>query len=393
MPISQIIGYLIALYAIIEIVGYGPISIYFNKKAARENKPKKGFFKDSFDSILFAVIAATLIRWVSLEAYTIPTPSMEKSLLVGDFLFVSKLHYGPRTPTTPLQLPLTHQTIWGTSLPSYSDLIQLPSFRLPGFSEIKKGDCVVFNYPADDEKYPVDLKTNYIKRCVATAGDVLEIKDKQLYINGMQSGNFVNMQFSYFIETDENMAQIFRKMDITDVYQYQGTMGYVVMTSPAKIYELKQYSFIKNITEIKKEAHLAEARVFPNNSKFDWNEDNFGPLTLPSEGMTITITPENLPLYETAIIKYEGNKNVKIENGKLFIDNNETTSYTFKQNYYWMMGDNRHNSLDSRFWGFVPKDHVVGKAVFVWLSLDPNGKWLNKIRWSRMFRFVEDVTP
>ncbi|TAF73864.1 MAG: signal peptidase I [Bacteroidetes bacterium] len=374
------------------MIGYGPISKWASARAAKNPKPKKPWLKEFFlDTLVFAVVAATLIRWVSLEAYTIPTPSMEKSLLVGDFLFVSKLHYGPRTPTTPLQVPLTHQTIWGTSIPSYSDLIKLPSFRLPGFSSVKKGDCVVFNWPADDEKYPVDLKTNYIKRCVATPGDVLEIKDKQLYINGQSSGNFVNLQYSFFIETFENMNNIFKKMDITDVYQYPN--GYLVMTSPKKIDEIKTYSFITKVVDLKKEPHLAEPRVFPNNSKFDWNEDNFGPLTMPKEGVTVQITPQTLPLYETLLLKYENLKDVKILDSTLYIDGKVQTSYTFKQDYYWMMGDNRHNSLDSRFWGFVPADHIVGKAVFIWLSLDPNGKWLNKIRWSRLFRFVEDVTP
>lgn len=392
MPFSQIVGYAIALYAIVEMIGYGPISKWASARAAKNPKPKKPWLKEFFlDTLVFAVVAATLIRWVSLEAYTIPTPSMEKSLLVGDFLFVSKLHYGPRTPTTPLQVPLTHQTIWGTSIPSYSDLIKLPSFRLPGFSSVKKGDCVVFNWPADDEKYPVDLKTNYIKRCVATPGDVLEIKDKQLYINGQSSGNFVNLQYSFFIETFENMNNIFKKMDITDVYQYPN--GYLVMTSPKKIDEIKTYSFVTKVVDLKKEPHLAEPRVFPNNSKFDWNEDNFGPLTMPKEGVTVQITPQTLPLYETLLLKYENLKDVKIQDSTLYIDGKVQTSYTFKQDYYWMMGDNRHNSLDSRFWGFVPADHIVGKAVFIWLSLDPNGKWLNKIRWSRLFRFVEDVTP
>lgn len=391
MSISQIIGYAIALYAIVEMIGFGPISKWAAARAAKNQKPKKPWLSEWADTILFAVVAATLIRWASLEAYTIPTPSMEKSLLVGDFLFVSKLHYGPRTPATPLQVPLTHQKIWLTDLPSYSTLIQLPTFRLPGFSEVKKGDCVVFNWPADEEKYPVDLKTNYIKRCVGTPGDVLQIIDKQLYIDQKPSGNFVNLQFSYFIETAENMNNIFKKMDITDLYQYPN--GYVIMTSPTKIEELKTYSFITKVVDLKKEPHAAEARVFPNSSKYDWNEDNFGPLTLPKEGVTVKIDSMTLPFYETLLLKYENLKDVRIDNQKLYIDGKLQTSYTFKQDYYWMMGDNRHNSLDSRFWGFVPADHIVGKAVFIWLSLDPNGKWLNKIRWNRMFRFVEDVTP
>ncbi|MDX2189193.1 MAG: signal peptidase I, partial [Bacteroidota bacterium] len=173
---------------------------YLGTLKSLPKNPNAGGMKETFDSILFAVIAATLIRWAFLEAYTIPTPSMEKSLLVGDFLFVSKVHYGPRTPKTPLQVPLTHQTIWGTSIPSYIGAVQIPSFRFPGFSEIKKGDCVVFNWPAD-QGYPTDLKTNYIKRCVATAGDTIKIINMQLFVNGKPSVNPEKMQYRYFIQT------------------------------------------------------------------------------------------------------------------------------------------------------------------------------------------------
>lgn len=391
---SQILGYIIGAIILLLLLGidFG-LTKYVREKVLKlkpkKEKIKKNGWREWADSITFAVVAATLIRWAFLEAYTIPTQSMEKSLLVGDFLFVSKIHYGSRTPITPLQIPLTHQTIWGTTIPSYLDWIQLPYFRLPGFSEVKRGDCVVFNWPAD-EGYTTDLKTNYIKRCVAVSGDVLQIKNMQLYINGNQAENPRKMQYRYYIRTDEIInEQVFKKLDITEVMAYQG--GYIVYTTLDNVDRLKAMSFVIDVVSTAKAANETDgdARVFPNSSKYLWNEDNFGPLTIPKKGMVVSIDSMTLPLYETAISKYEDNKNVKIENGSLFINNQRVTSYTFKQNYYFMMGDNRHNSLDCRFWGFVPENHIVGKAVFIWLSLDPAGTFINKVRWKRLFTIVE----
>lgn len=354
-----------------------------------KKKPEtlKEYLKEWGESIFVAVLAATIIRWATFEAYTIPTPSMEKSLLVGDFLFVSKLHYGPRTPKTPLQVPLTHQTIWGTKIPSYLTWIQLPTYRLPGFSEVKKGDCVVFNWPAD-EGYPTDLKTNYIKRCVATAGDVISIDSTQIYINGQPVQNPPKFQFRYYVRTDEIINErIFRKLDITEAIAYQG--GYVLWTTPDNIDKLKSYSFIKSVEPTIKSRTEGDPRVFPFSSRFMWNEDYFGPLTIPAKGMTIAIDSNTIELYGRTIKEFENLKNVRIEKSKLYIDDNEVSAYTFNQNYYWLMGDNRHNSLDSRFWGFVPEDHIVGKAVFIWLSLDYNAPLLERVRWKRLFSVVK----
>jgi signal peptidase I len=345
--------------------------------------------KDWFESIFFAVIAASIIRWALLEAYTIPTSSMEKSLLVGDFLFVSKIHYGSRTPITPLQVPLTHQTIWGTNIPSYLDWIQLPSFRLPGFSEVKRGDCVVFNWPPD-EGYPIDLKTNYIKRCVAIPGDIVKITDSQLYVNGEPAENPAKMQLKYFVKTEQYgiNEKTLRMLDITD-YQYFN-QGVMVWTTQDNIEKIKSLSFVKEIIPLKDSLGQGDPRIFPNNSAFDWNEDNFGPLYIPKKGEKIVLDSNNTLIYYNTIAKYEGHKDVKLENGKVLIDGKVINQYEFRQNYYWMMGDNRHNSLDSRFWGFVPEDHIVGKAVFVWLSLDYNAKKLTeKVRWRRLFSFVK----
>lgn len=359
----------------------------FWKSKPKKDQPAKTKIREWWDSILFAVVAATLIRWAFLEAYTIPTPSMERSLLVGDFLFVSKIHYGPRTPFTPLQVPLTHQTIWGTSIPSYLDWIKLPSFRLPGFSEVKKGDCVVFNWPAD-EGYPTDLKTNYIKRCIATAGDKLQIKDRQVFINDVAAVNPEMLQHIYILKTNEYINErVFKKMDITVAQNFQG--GYAVWTAEENISKLKALNFIQEVIPNFKAKGQGDPRVFPNDSKYDWNEDNFGPLVIPKKGMKVAINAQTLPIYATLISEYEGNENVKIEGGVISIDGKVISEYTIKQNYYWMMGDNRHNSLDSRFWGFVPEDHIVGKAVFIWMSIDPDGGIINKIRWKRLFHLVD----
>jgi signal peptidase I len=355
----------------------------FNKK--KDTKPKSKI-KEWTDAIVFAVIAATIIRWLIMEAFTIPTPSMEKSLLVGDFLFVSKLHYGARTAATPLQVPLTHQFIWGTKIPSYLDWIQLPQLRLPGFSSVKRNDVVVFNHPTELE-YPVDLKTNYIKRCIGVGGDKIEVKDMQVYINDEPVDNPPKMQFKYFIKTTENLNQrVFNKYDITEVYQM--SEGYLIFTLPETALALEKLSFIQSVQVVEDQEGQVENRIYPDGSKFPWNTDFWGPMVIPAEGMEIEINDENLTKYGYVIQFYEGNDVVDIANGTLEINGQPITTYTFKQDYYFMMGDNRHNSEDSRFWGFVPADHVVGKALFIWMSIDPNGGFTNKIRWSRLFSLI-----
>jgi signal peptidase I len=363
-------------------------------------KNKKSALREWFDSILFAVVAATLIRWLFFEAFTIPTPSMENSLLVGDFLFVSKLHYGTRTPKTPLQVPLTHQTIWGTNIPSYTDAIQLPQYRLPGFSEVKRGDVVVFNYPPELQ-HPVDLKTNYIKRCVGLPGDKIEIRDLQVYANGVAMENPPRMENEYFVATTTavNEEKVFKENGISEYQAYTETFsdtiitndqnGYIVFTTEEIAGKLKSYDFVKGVTVVKSPKEISEPMLFPNSQLFKWNRDNYGPVSIPKEGATINLTPENIALYGNVIKSYEGNEGVEFDDKSLKISGKPVTSYTFKQDYYFMMGDNRHNSADSRYWGFVPKDHIVGKAVFVWMSIDPNPtSIINKIRWNRLFRII-----
>jgi signal peptidase I len=360
------------------------MKIGIRKKQDGEKK-KKSAAREWVDAILFAVIAATIIRWLFLEAFTIPTPSMEKSLLVGDFLFVSKIHYGARTPKTPLQIPLTHQTIWGTNIPSYSDAIQLPQYRLPGLSSIKRNDVVVFNYPPE-HKHPTDIKTNYIKRCVGLPGDKLEVRELNVYVNNEPVDNPEKMQYRYFLATKEIIHdRVFETYNITDPLTVQG--GYLVFTTQENARRMEELPFITNVILDKRREGQSNPAIFPGTG-FNWNEDYFGPVVIPAKGMTLQMNKENLELYDSVIMYFEGNENVRIEDDQLFINNELVSDYTFRQNYYFMMGDNRHNSADSRFWGFVPEDHVVGKAFIIWLSLDPYGSFLNKIRWNRFFNMI-----
>jgi signal peptidase I len=318
---------------------------------------------------------------------------MEKSLLVGDFLFVSKIHYGARTPKTPLQVPLTHQKIWGTNIPSYLDWIQLPQYRLPGLTKVKNNDVVVFNIPprepGQSEPYPTDLKTNYIKRCIGIPGDKIEVRDLQVYVNDKAAENPEKMQFRYFMVTDNTLNdRIFRKYGININETYKSSNGYYLYTTPETAKQLKELDFVKDMLLSKTNPNEGDPGVFPHSSKFDWNQDFFGPLIVPAKGMTINMDAKNVLLYEEIISKYEGNENVKVQEDQLYIDGKALTTYTFKQDYYFMMGDNRHNSLDSRFWGFVPEDHIVGKAFIIWLSVDPDAGLLEKIRWNRLFRLI-----
>ncbi len=315
---------------------------------------------------------------------------MEKSLLVGDFLFVSKIHYGPRTPKTPLQMPLTHQKIWWTNLPSYLDWIQLPQYRLPGFTSIKQNDVVVFNYPPELE-YPTDLKTNYIKRCVGLPGDSLKVVDTQVFINGEALENPQKMEFRHNIVTKENIKErIFKKYDLNLDEIDLTSNGYIVHATIETANELKKLPFIQDVKLLKMPADQVNPRVHPKNGQlFDWNEDFYGAIWIPAQGSTIDLNEKTIALYRTVIENYEHNDEVRFENGKVFVDGSEITQYTFKQDYYFMMGDNRHNSEDSRFWGFVPEDHVVGKAFFIWLSLDKNESFIHKIRWSRLLDLIK----
>jgi len=352
----------------------------------KENK-KKSATREWVDALIFAVVAASLIRWLLLEPFTIPTASMEKSLLVGDFLFVSKMHYGTRVPRTILQVPLTHQKIWGTELKSYSELIQLPYYRLPGFTSVKRNDVVVFNWPAEFE-YPVDLKTNYIKRAVAIPGDIIEIRKSQLYINGEIGENPEEMQFSYDLLSNRTLSiDFFKEYGINQdsFYQFANNSGYMIFATEEMVARLKNSPAVSSITKRLDLEDYGDPRVFPDGDYFGWNKDYYGPLEIPAKGWTIELTKDNIAKYAFTIEKYEGHESITIQDNEILIDGQKVETYTFKQDYYFMMGDNRHDSLDSRYWGFVPEDHIVGKAWFLWLSLEKHESMFNKIRWSRFF--------
>ena len=354
------------------------------KKKTDTPKPKKSKLREWVDAIVFAVVAATIIRGLLFSAYAIPSGSMEGTQLIGDYLFVSKISYGPRMPNTPLSIPFTEPTMYG--MKTYLDWIKLPYMRLPGFTEVKKGDIVVFNKPEEaDPVYnrPVDERTALIKRCQGTPGDVLTIVNGQVYINGKASPNAPESQTDYRIVTDGKDLN-------PDMLQELGikpseTDGSAVTIPYRSVATFRGYSNIKSVTPVNEPVGKWDSTVFPHNAHFKWNQDNFGPLTLPKKGMVIQLNDSTMALYRRAIELYENNK-VEIQGKDVLINGQKATSYTFKMNYYWMMGDNRHNSLDCRFWGYVPEDHIVGKAVLTFFSTDSTQNFFHKIRWGRILK-------
>ncbi len=389
-------------------------------------EPKKSVAREWTDAIIFAVVAATIIRTFLIEAYTIPTSSMEKSLLVGDYLFVSKIAYGPKLPNTPLSFPFVHHTLPLTKdTKSYLEWIHFPDFRFPGLGKVKRNDAVVFNYPAGDtvstrfqsnisyytlvKEYgrkrvwsdkrnfgniiyrPVDKRENYIKRCIGLPGDTLQIIDRKVYINGKENHDPGLKEFQYHVITDGNSInpKILDKLNITEGGRTSIPGEFVyVLTAKARD-ALKKLPIVKKVIPFDKPAGIWDRDIFPYDSLHKWNRDNYGPIWIPKKDATIKLTIKNISIYRRVIRVYEGNK-FKEKEGKFYINGKQTDHYTFKMNYYWMMGDNRHNSADSRYWGFVPQNHIVGKAEFVWLSLDPNKSLLDgKIRWNKIMRFVK----
>ena len=388
-------------------------------------KIKKTPMREWVDAIIFAVIAATIIRVFMIEAYTIPTSSMEKSLLVGDFLFVSKLSYGPKVPNTPLAFPFVHHTMpLTTYTKSYVEWLKLPYYRFPGLTTVKNNDVVVFNYPDGDtvalkvqnQSYyalvrdygryrvwndkanfgdivarPVDKRENYIKRCIGIPGDTLEIKDQVVFINGKAADLPNQAQFKYLVRTDGTRINpmALDKLNITEDIGMAGPDEMVMTLTNETAEKIKSFVNVKEVKKIIQPKGFWQPYIFPFDSIYPWNVDNFGPLVIPKAGVTVEINTKNIVLYERIIKAYEHN-NLEIRGNEILINGKPATSYTFKLDYYWMMGDNRHNSADSRFWGFVPNDHIVGKAVFVWLSLDKNKPLFGgKIRMNKLFRSIK----
>ena len=378
------------------------------------------------EAIVFAVVVASVIHIFVFQMYVIPSPSMEKTLLVGDYLYVSKLTYGPKMPNTPLSMPLVHNTMpFSTTAKSYSEAIMRPYKRLAGLKPVERDDVVVFNFPAGDtvllenqnvtyydvvREYetrfgkkagrerlnrdytvisrPVDKRLNFVKRCVGLPGDTIELRSSQLYIDGVAQGEIPGLQQVYYILTSEPIpTTALARMGIarSDVTYNQPTGEYMM---PLTATNLEKVRAMKNVLSVEQYERSGSLDVFPNTLGFGWTDVDFGPLWIPSKGATARLTLGNLPLYERIIDVYEAN-DLSVDGDTIYINGVPSESYTFKMDYYWMMGDNRQNSADSRFWGFVPEDHIVGKASFVWLSLDAEKGWFDgKIRWSKMFRKI-----
>jgi signal peptidase I len=423
----------VAYFIWVPYLGFSQAVKFQGVPAAPKNK---FWLKEWGEAGVFAVVAATLIRTFFFEAFVIPSSSMEGTLLVGDYLFVSKMSYGAKVPAIPLTIPFTHNTIPGfDNTVSYLDWVELPYMRLPGFGHVERNDIVVFNFPEGDTVYkgnrnmsyygylrnkskqrgtstdeirkslieedsiivhPVDKEDNYVKRCVAVSGDVLEVRDKELLINKSVAMVPKNAQWAWDfnapINSMDDYRALYRKFCDAGIIDNSNegfgeaiadtAFQFSVSVPGDKIETFK--SIVGNIRPSLSPKGLIDFDVFPHDPiHFPWNRDNYGPLQIPKKGMTVKLSLDSLALWERVIRVYEGNT-LEVKDGKIFINGSPATTYTFQQDYYWMMGDNRHNSLDSRYWGFVPADHIVGKPVFVWMS---KGEFCG-YRTDRMMSFV-----
>ena len=406
------------------------------------------------DAIVFALVAVYFVNLYFFQNYVIPSSSLEKSLLVGDYLFVSKMSYGARVPQTPLHMPLTQHTMPVFGCKSYFDWPAWDYKRVDGLGKVQLNDIVVFNFPAGDtvatkvpaediyrlsyqagkelsnpvdfsklsveqertvydyyyqtgRKYiddnpgsfgevisrPVDRRENYVKRCVGLPGQTLEIKDRVVYLDGQPNKEPDNVQYRYFVKTTRPLPdELCKELGISQEdlmgYYAQESVYNIPLTEKSKAALLARKDLVKAIQNVPGDD---AGGLYPVNKRTGWTTDNYGPLWIPKKGETLDLTLDNLPIYERLIHVYEGNA-LAVKDGKIFINGKEATSYTFQMDYYWMMGDNRHNSADSRFWGFVPEDHIVGKPIFIWLSLDQDRGWLDgKIRWNRLFKCVDSI--
>ena len=445
---------------LLMLCSLGLYSFYINyfskKKVYVEDEISVSGFERTVGSFVFAIVVATVVHNYFIQPFVIPTGSLEKTLKVGDFLFVSKFHYGPRIPKTVIALPLVHDTIPLIKTRSYLKYPQLPYLRLPGFEKIKQNDIVVFNWPADTVRRffvrekgvikPMDKKSNYVKRAVGMPGDVLEIKDGVIHINGKEnilpyrakpllnykiysnsgvsSSRLISLGIDRFIRkyeidiSNQSSSSLNRLLPYLMSYSQTEDNKLIIITDNKGVpidlvrslnlniiellekekdvkltsNEIKRLNLeggFDSINKITQNTKTFNTTYFPNNIKFNWNNDNFGPITIPKEGQSVNISLDNLPIYKRVIGEYENN-DIEIIDNIIYINKERAISYTFKQNYYWMMGDNRYNSEDSRVWGFVPYDHVLGKPVFIWMSIDGLFEGIEnwKIRWDRVFTTV-----
>ena len=359
-----------------------------NPLPTEDNKPQwQTQFKEWGWQLISSVFIVMLIKWLLFDIYIIPTPSMERNLRVGDLLLVSKLSYGARSPRTLLQVPLTNGRIWGTNWRSYLDWIQLPSFRLPGIGKVERGEIVVFHYPAETNR-PLDVRTFYVKRCIAAAKDTLHIVNGEVFVNQAPDTEYEELQTSYIVKTSKVLnPRVFQKLDIPEVQLIP--QGYLIHTRQSIANTLAKNPVITSVEPLKVQADYNDERVFPQSKRYNWNIDHFGPLVIPYEGMEIILTDSLLALYGNTIVAHEELKDASLEADGLYVEGEKLTQYRFGQDYFFMMGDNRHNSEDSRYWGFVPMNHVVGKPKLSLMSFDKNTGIFSKFRWSRLLHPVQ----
>jgi signal peptidase I len=413
--------WLLGLVVIFDMFITKKVKWTFWKKDYKEGE-KHNVWLDWLDAIIFAVIVVTFINIFFFQAFRIPSSSMESTLYTGDHLFVSKLAYGPRVPETPLTIPFTHNVIFGKE--SYSTLIHNKYRRLKGFRQVRRGDAVVFGFPNGDtvlkkapvEDYhalvrangrelvesrlgpvivrPTDKKDHYVKRCVALPGDTLTVKDGLVYINSVKQEVYPGIQLSYRVVTSGQRinSKVLEKLglNIGELYYDSTLPGYPEMPLTAAM--LEQVKGMSGVVSVEPNLEtwppMDNYGIFPFSPDYRWTRDYFGPLWIPKKGETVELDTDNLPLYERIITAYEKNDLKVNAEGIIYINGKEAYSYTFAQDYYFMMGDNRHNSLDSRYWGFVPEDHIVGRPAVIWLSTNRDAKFPKNIRWRRFLKFV-----
>lgn len=397
----------------------------FWRKRYKEGE-KPNVWLDWLDAIIYAVAVVLFINIFFFQAYMIPSSSMEKSLMTGDYLFVSKVAYGPKVVETPISLPFVHNVLPISGKESYVEWIKIPYRRLKGFSDVKKGDKVVFGFPhgdtvltkaPSDDYYrevrtkgreyairqygpvvvrPNDKKDNYVKRCLAVAGDTLQIVDGFVYVNGIKEEMYKGIQITYTVVTNGTTinSRILNNLDVNpEEFYYDNKLPgypYLPLTNEA----MEEISKLPNIVSITPNLDVyppdfpdSPLTIFPFTHDFKWTRDNYGPLWIPSKGSTVKLDITSLPLYARIIEVYEKNR-LEVRDSLIFINDIQTDQYTFTQDYFFMLGDNRHNSLDSRYWGFVPEDHIIGKPRVIWFSSDRNKSFPKNIRWKRILKFV-----
>lgn len=456
-----IILYLLFLYWLESWLGLLAVpfifDVYITKKIKwqwwKEAERPVKFVMSWVDALVFALVAVYFINLFFFQNYVIPSSSLEKSLLTGDYLFVSKASYGPRIPETPLTMPLTQHTLPVVECKSYIEWPHWDYRRAKGLGKVELNDIVVFNFPAGDTlcsapryqamdyyqicysigyqlypqrpnpdsltteqraRYfatiyqagkaevernqmeygeiitrPTDRRENYVKRCVGLPGQTLQIKNRIVYLDGKANKEPDNVQYTYYVKLKQAIPdELMKELGISmEDLMSLNTMGYMPLTKRAASVLASRKDLAESIA-LNTDANTLD--VYPLNGNTHWTRDNYGPVWIPQKGKSIRLTPENLPVYERPIRTYERN-DLQVKDGKIYINGKQTDTYTFKMDYYWMMGDNRHNSLDSRYWGFVPEDHVVGKPIFIWWSSDPDRSGISGIRWSRLFRFVDNI--